>query len=73
MLLPKPSAIPNAILDIIKTVTDEANRGVKKVNSDQTSTASVKTVLPPNRFEKLPPIIFQNFATTKKLVQIHHK
>ena len=57
--IPNPSAIPSAIRDTISVLTEEANKGVKKVNKDQTRTARLSTVLPPNRFEKLPPIIFK--------------
>lgn len=55
--LPTPSAIPKAMRDKNRVVTDEANIGVKKVISDQHNTAKVKTFFPPKRFEQLPPII----------------
>lgn len=52
--------MPSAIREIINKLTDDASRGVKNVNNDQTSTAIERTVLPPKRFEKLPPMIFKS-------------
>lgn len=51
--------MPNAILDAIIVFNEKAKIGVKKVSKDQIRTAKVRTFLPPNLFEKLPPIILK--------------
>jgi hypothetical protein len=50
--------MPSAIRESISIFMDDANNGVKNVSMDHKSTANVSTFLPPNRFEKLAPIIF---------------
>jgi hypothetical protein len=56
---PTPSAMPKHTREKIKKFTDKEITGVNRVIIDQIRTEKVSIFLPPNFFEKLPPMIYE--------------
>jgi len=54
---PIPSAMPRITREKMSKLTDGAITGVNRVMKDHNKTEKISIFLPPNRFEKLPPII----------------